>query len=59
MKSCANPMNDAFPFVKDAVRRQPSNADPFQAWIELTEVVEALCPGWPERPVMSGGDFRL
>jgi len=28
--------------VSDAV-------DPFDAWIQLMEVVEALCPRWPER----------
>lgn len=25
------------------------HADPIAAWIELMEVVEALCPRWPER----------
>lgn len=27
----------------------PADQDPIQAWIELMEVVEALCPTWPER----------
>jgi hypothetical protein len=29
-------------------------------WVELMEVVEALCPVWPERGVAQGrGDWRL
>ena len=26
--------------------------DPFAAWLDLMETVEALCPQWPERPGM-------
>lgn len=33
--------------------------DPFVAWIELMEVVEALCLRWPRRAVGSSGQFRL
>lgn len=28
--------------------------DPLVAWIELMEVVEALCPRWPPRPPVIG-----
>lgn len=30
-------------------RPEPA-ADPFERWMALMEVVEALCPRWPERP---------
>jgi hypothetical protein len=33
--------------------------DPITAWIELMEVVEMLCPRWPERPLVVGKDYRL
>lgn len=33
--------------------------DPITAWIELMEVVEMLCPRWPERPLVIGTDYRL
>ena len=33
--------------------------DPITAWIELMEVVEALCPRWPERRLVIGKDYRL
>lgn len=33
--------------------------DPFEAWLSLMEVVEALCPEWPPREIVEGGDFRL
>jgi hypothetical protein len=33
--------------------------DPFVAWIELMEVVEMLCPKWPERAPVAGGVYRL
>jgi hypothetical protein len=33
--------------------------DPFVAWIELMEVVEMLCPHWPEREPAVGGVYRL
>lgn len=32
---------------------------PIDAWMELMEAVEALCPRWPERRVQSGGNYRL
>ena len=38
----------------------PSNTgDGFEAWIDLMEAVEALCPHWPERPATIGSDYRL
>lgn len=33
--------------------------DPIVAWLDLMEVVEALCPVWPERCVGRGGQYRL
>jgi hypothetical protein len=38
--------------VSDAV-------DPFDAWAQLMEVVEALCPQWPERERRIDGVFLL
>jgi len=38
---------------------RPSNGDGFEAWINLMEAVEALCPRWPERPIVTGSDYRL
>ena len=35
-----------------------SSGDPIADWIALTEAVEALCPRWPHREPMSGGEFR-
>jgi hypothetical protein len=34
-------------------------ADPFDAWIQLMEAVEALCPEWPEREHRIDGVFLL
>ena len=36
-----------------------SSRDPLVAWIDLMEVVEALCPRWPERPPSIGRIFLL
>lgn len=49
------------PLVSEAgVRyRQSGAADPFVAWLELMEVVEALCPKWPERKPSFGKVYRL
>jgi hypothetical protein len=39
-------------------RWQPE--DPYRALDELMEVLEALCPVWPDRPVGRGAhDYRL
>lgn len=36
----------------------PARSD-LSDWVHLMEVVEALCPKWPERPVMRHGVFKL
>ena len=33
--------------------------DSIEAWLSLMEVVEALCPEWPPREILSVGEFRL
>jgi hypothetical protein len=33
--------------------------NPVDQWMELMEVVEALCPRWPERAALIGRDYRL
>ena len=38
---------------------QPIGRDDFSDFIELMEVIEALCPVWPPRPLLVGSDFRL
>lgn len=50
-----NPAPDAQPgavLVREAglPYRPRSAADPFERWMALMEVVEALCPRWPARP---------
>lgn len=50
------------PVVGNRVARAPvadSLEDPLQAWLSLKEVIEALCPEWPPRAVISGVEFRL
>jgi len=37
----------------------PVPKHPIQAWIDLMEVVEALCPEWPESAAANAGDYRL
>jgi hypothetical protein len=44
--------------VLDQVRTDTPE-DPIAAWLDLMEVVEALCPQWPERSKGRGGDYRL
>ena len=39
--------------------RLPPDADPINAWIELMEAVEALCPEWPHREPSLGGIYVL
>ena len=37
-----------------------STNDPWQVWMELMELFEAMCPGWPQREVFrDGGQMRL
>jgi len=33
--------------------------DPIEDWINLMEVVEALCPEWLQREPLIGGRFEL
>ncbi len=33
--------------------------DPIQAWIDLMEAVEVLCPKWPPQPPSRGRNYRL
>lgn len=35
------------------------SGDPIGDWIGLMEVVEALCPRWPQREPSIGGRFEL
>lgn len=54
-----NPYPLAGPAVKPA---QPAPANPdLSDWVDLMEVVEMLCPVWPERNPESGRawDYRL
>jgi hypothetical protein len=37
----------------------PDHRNPIAAWIELMEVVEALCPRWPTREHRIEGVFLL
>jgi hypothetical protein len=39
--------------------RLREGADPIDAWIELMEAVEALCPEWPQREPWVGETYRL
>ncbi|MEX2352577.1 MAG: hypothetical protein WD709_00215 [Gammaproteobacteria bacterium] len=43
---------------KTIVAPDPSR-DPYEQFIELMEVVEALCPKWPERPTFKDSDIFL
>ena len=48
------------PFAGEDVRRIESAArDDMSDWIELMEVVEALCPQWPPQNVSVGRLFLL
>ena len=49
------------PLVRDggAPYTPSAQRDPFVAWMELMEVVEALCLRWPSRTLGSSGQFRL
>lgn len=33
--------------------------DPIAAWLDLMDVVEALCPQWPQRSARAWREFRL
>lgn len=50
------------PLVREAGRPyEPANMDdPLRAWLELMEVVEALCTRWPQRSSsLRDASFRL
>ena len=36
-----------------------SHRDSIDAWMDLMEAIEALCPRWPDRPWANGTDYRL
>lgn len=38
---------------------RPSYSSPIAEWIDLMEMIEALCPQWPEPELKSGNDYRL
>jgi hypothetical protein len=37
----------------------PTPAHPIEAWLDLMDVVEALCPTWPAVAPTRDGDYRL
>jgi hypothetical protein len=37
----------------------PCPDSPLDALLDLMEVVEALCPQWPQRPLVIGTDYRI
>ncbi|MFZ2237304.1 MAG: hypothetical protein WAV67_13115 [Dokdonella sp.] len=52
---------DAAPFAASggvAYVRSPRSSS-VDAWMDLMEAVEALCPRWPERELSIGTDYRL
>lgn len=38
---------------------RPSGGEPIVSWMELMDVVEILCPRWPDRPVSRGKRYLL
>jgi hypothetical protein len=48
-------IGNAFPKTK-ALRTAKSD---LSDWVDLMELVEALCPKWPERPPEKYGVFKL
>lgn len=56
-----SPSDTRSPFVAEGgVEYRVSDAvDPFDAWVQLMEVIEALCPQWPEREHRIDGVFLL
>ncbi len=41
-------------------QQTPPSADPFAEWISLMEVVQILCPNWPQRErAMVGEQWKL
>ena len=39
--------------------RAVPEGDPFVAWLDLMEAMEALCPAWPPPDPRPGRDYRL
>ncbi|MEO7934794.1 MAG: hypothetical protein ABIR27_00895 [Dokdonella sp.] len=50
---------DALIAGEDVRRIEPAARDDLSDWIELMEVVEALCPQWPPQRVFVGKLFLL
>ena len=43
-----------------AFQPQPFNIDPFAEWLSLMEVVQMLCPAWPERiQTVRGKEWKI
>ncbi len=60
MNSSPKAEDDQVPIVSDAgVPYKPQYRDPTAAWVELMDVVEALCPRWPDREHRIDGVFLL
>jgi hypothetical protein len=60
MNSSPKSTNNESPFASDGgVAYEPRNEDPFARFFELMEVIEALCPKWPEREHRIEGVFLL
>jgi hypothetical protein len=60
MNSSSTPGSSAPLIVAEAgVAYTPWHKDPICAWIDLMEVVEALCPRWPVREHGIQGVFLL
>ena len=52
---------DAAPFAASGgvAYMRPTGSSSVDAWMDLMETVEALCPRWPERELSIGTDYRL
>lgn len=63
MNSCPAVTEDAVRthFVAEAgIAYAPdASGDPLQAWLDLMEVVEALCSHWPQRQRSPAVEYRM
>ncbi len=60
MNSSPTTDNDPYPFAADGgIERTSRNEDPVARWMELMELIEALCPKWPKREHKIDGVFLL
>ena len=51
---------DLFPLVGNEVVKTPLPCkSDLSDWLDLMELVEALCPKWPARPAEKYTEFRL